>query len=317
MVGPRWKVNRALSPGRRTITVSSTDSVAAPARLSGVLLVIAGTVAFAFNVIIAPFIYASGADPLTLITFRNVVITVLLGGFLALMGKPIDMPVRERFYCIGIGVLMTAQTLSFFTAISLIPVSIGTLIEYTYPFQVAIVARYLYGESLSRMRVLMMVGALTGLLLVVEVGGPRAELNGFGVILMVVASMLLTGKIMTTHRVLLSVDSRRTSLYLSATVAVVCSLVYLLSPLEPAWPQTSLGWLLLSVAPGTSLAGMLLFYTGLARIGPGSTSMLANFEPVFILLFAIALLGETFTILQTVGAVAVMVCVVSFQRARN
>jgi len=281
--------------------------------LVGMLLVVAGTGCFAITVVIAPFIYDSGSDPLTFIWFRSIVVAVVLPISLRLAGQPLAVPVRDGVTCALIGLLMTIQTLAFFTAISLIPVSIGTLIEYTYPFQVAIVARVLYGEALSVQCIALIVGALVGLMLVIEITAPKQNLNSFGVGLMVAASFLLTAKTMTTHRVLQRVDSRRTSLYLSVTVATVCSLAYLVSPVHPAWPTTDLGWSLLAITPVCSLAGMLCFYTGLARIGPGRASMLANFEPVFILILAVVLLAEVFTLLQSIGAVVVLVCVLWFQ----
>ncbi len=279
------------------------------------LLVVGGAAAFAISVIIAPALYASGSDPLTFISVRSVFVAGTLAAALVISQRPVALPAGVAVGCVAIGILMTVQTLAFFTAISRIPVSIGTLIEYTYPFQVAIVARMLYSEALPFQRVLVILGALVGLMLVIEITQPDVALDPFGVGLMVFASMLLTAKTMATHRLLQRLDSRRTSLYLSLTVAVVCSVTYLATPLEPAWPQTTSGWWLLAVAPIASLAGMLCFYTGLARIGPSRAAMLANCEPVFILLLAMMLLGETFTMQQSLGALLLLVCVAWFQKS--
>lgn len=282
----------------------------------GVLLVIAGTLAYAFNVIIAPFIYAAGSDPLTMIAFRSVVFAGVLGPALLLLGHPIRMAPRERLFSMGLGVLFTVQTLCFYTAISRIPVSVGTLIEYTYPFQVAVVSRFLFGELLTFRRMVLIVVALVGLATVLETPALDGALDHLGVFLMVLSSMLLTVKILLTHRLLMNIDSRRLGLYISATVAMVCIGVYLLTALEPAWPTTERGWLLLSLAPLNSLVGVLCFYTGLAMIGPGRAAMLSNSEPLFILILAVLLLGETFTLGQTIGAGMVVVAIVLFQLTR-
>ena len=241
----------------------------------GVFLVLIGTIAFAFNVIIAPFIYASGSDPLTMIAFRSVVFTAVLGPVLMLIGHPLAIPPRERLFCIGIGFLFTVQGLCFFTAISLVPVSIGTLIEYTYPFQVAVASRFLFGELLTFRRVALIILALMGLVLVLEKPALEGGLDGFGVTLMVIASTLLATKILLTYRILQRIDARRVALYMSATVAVVCVSAYVLTPLEPAWPTTQRGWLFLSFAPLSNLCGVLCFYTGLSKIGAGRSAMLA------------------------------------------
>ena len=70
----------------------------------------------------------------------------------------------------------------------------------------------------------------------------------------------------------------------------------------------------LSVAASAGLAGMLCFYTGLARIGPSRAAMLSNCEPVFVLLLAMMLLGETFTVQQSIGALLVIVFMLLYYR---
>ncbi len=84
----------------------------------GVVLVVCGTAAFAVNVIVAPFIYNNGSDPLTLVFFRSLTISILLTAALYILRNPIRLPARGLMFCGAIGVLMTAQTLAFFTAIS-------------------------------------------------------------------------------------------------------------------------------------------------------------------------------------------------------
>lgn len=282
----------------------------------GVFLVLLGTIAFAVNVIIAPFIYESGSDPLTMIAFRSAVFVSALGPALIWLRQPLWMPARERLFSIALGVLFTIQGLCFFTAISRIPVSIGTLIEYTYPFQVAIVSRFVFGELLTVARVLLIIVALFGLGLVLEIPISEGGLDQLGVGLMVVASMMLTIKILLTHRLLTRVDSRRVALYMSTTVAVVCMSVFLLTSLEPAWPNTTEGWCFLWLAPASNLFGVLCFYTGLSMIGPGRAAMLSNCEPLVILILAALILGETLTFRQSLGAALVVIAIVVFQMVR-
>ena len=282
----------------------------------GVLLVLLGTIAFAVNVIIAPFIYQSGSDPLTMIAFRSAVFVSILGPVMLALKQPLWLPVRDRLFSVGLGVLFTIQGLCFFTAISRIPVSIGTLIEYTYPFQVAIVSRFLFGELLTIARLSLIIVALFGLGLVLETPAEAGGLDNFGVGLMVVASMLLTTKILLTHRLLTRVDSRRVALYMSATVAAVCMSAFVLTPLTPAWPETTEGWCFLWLAPASNLFGVLCFYTGLSMIGPGRAAMLSNSEPLVILILAVMILGETLTVVQSLGAALVLFAIVAFQMVR-
>ena len=282
----------------------------------GSALVVTGALAFSCDVIFAKYLFASGSDPLTMIMVRSVGMTSLLALLLVSWRQPLRLPGRERWISVSIGALFTLQGVCFFNAIELIPVSVGTLIEHTYPFQVALLARFLFGERLGALRLCMIVAALSGLVLVLQGPAAGADLNRAGLLLMVAASGLVTIQILLSHRVLLTVDSRRLTLHLSATVAVFSSAAFLATPLEPRWPQAIVGWVMLALIPVANLIGFLGLFTGLSLIGPGRAAMLANSEPIFLLLLSALLLGERLTAIQIAGAAMVVCAIVLFQLDR-
>jgi len=75
----------------------------------------------------------SGADVLTLLSFRSIVGAGLVFAWLRL-DKPATALTRDaKWISLGFGVLMTANMFGLFKAIELVPVSIAVLTYFIYP----------------------------------------------------------------------------------------------------------------------------------------------------------------------------------------
>ncbi|WP_009970303.1 DMT family transporter, partial [Burkholderia pseudomallei] len=84
----------------------------------------------------------------------------------------------------------------------------------------------------------------------------------------------------------------------------------------PHWPRAAAGWAaLVAIALVSTVAAMLAFFAGLARLGAARTSMLSTLEPVVTVALAAALFGETLTPLQWAGGVAILAAVLWLVRA--
>ena len=295
-----------------TTPVPGPGAVSRPWLGAGLVLM-AGS-AFAINVVVAPMIYASGVDPKTLVWVRGLGFASLMFGFLLLTGRPLMLARAGRNASIVLGLLFCIQAYAYFKSISLIPVSIATLIEYTYPLQIALYLRLTGKEALSPMRLAAVMAALVGLVLALRIATPAGAVEAtgraidpVGLAFIIVASVLTSVMVLTGHHAVQQAgDSRRVTLHSTATLAVLYSLMFLVTDLAPAWPETSLGWFLLLTAPLVYMVGILGFFTGLGMIGPVRAGMLGNSEPVMTIAFAILLLGEMLTPWQLFGGALII-----------
>ena len=299
------------------MTTTTRSPPSSTRRWLGIGLVLCGVFGFSLNVVFAPMIFASGADPMTLVFARALGITVILVPVMAAWGAPIMLPRRERYGSMLLGVVFSVQALAYYTGISLIPISIAALIEYTYPFQIVLFMRLFYGEPLTPLRLVAMTAAFLGIALTLEFA-ENGPLNPLGVGIVAVASVLTAAMILIANHVVRRADSRRMSLHSTATMALLYGVLYLATDLEPALPQTPGGWILFLAAPVIYLFSMLGFFTGLSMVGASRAAILANVEPIFILTLAIPLLGEWLTPPQFVGAGLVIggIFVAQFARSR-
>ena len=85
---------------------------------------------------------------------------------------------------------------------------------------------------------------------------------------------------------------------------------------ELAVPGTGSGWAIaFAFALIPTMIAISFFLAGLPRIGAARSSLLSTWEPVVTVVLAVVLFGDTFSPVQLVGGVLIMVAVVVVQSA--
>ena len=81
---------------------------------------------------------------------------------------------------------------------------------------------------------------------------------------------------------------------------------------ELSFGAAGLGWIA-AIALVSTVAAILAFFAGLARVGPSAAAILSVFEPVVTVALAAAVFGESLAAVQLAGAVLVLSAVVLMQ----
>lgn len=200
-----------------------------------------------------------------------------------------------------------------------IDASLVALVLYTYPAFVTLVAAALGRERLTLGRVVALVVASCGTLLVLlGVGGLGFDL--MGVALAFGAAVTYTGYVLAADKVV----HRMPPLVLTAWVMTGAT-ARARRARDRNWrcePRVGLdGWLWIAcMALVSTVAGMGAFLAGLRRAGPSTTAIVSTFEPVVTAALAAVALGEFLTPVQIGGAVLVVSSVAVLQlrpRARR
>ena len=90
------------------------------------------------------------------------------------------------------------------------------------------------------------------------------------------------------------------------------------SSLDPEFPVNSQGWLLvLAMAFLITIVATALFFAGIKRIGPGTTSMVETFEAVVTISIGVLLMNESVTAMQILGTVTVLGSIVAIGLAES
>ena len=219
---------------------------------------------------------------------------------------------------LGMGVFgYAAQAGLYFSALARIDASLVALILYVYPVLVMAGAVLLGRERASRRRVWALGLALAGIGLVLS-GAATAHFDVLGALLALGAAIVYTVYILTGDRADIP------PLALAALVCTGAFGSFLLTGLlrgggGPLLSGTGfdfapVGWLWLgALSIVSTVAAILLFFAGMARVGPSVASILSILEPVVTVVAAAAVFGEHLTATQWFGGALVLSAVLIVQ----
>jgi drug/metabolite transporter (DMT)-like permease len=268
--------------------------------LRGIVATLLATLFSGLAPIIGKLAYQAGVDPVTLVAMRTALAAALLWLFyLLLWRRYIVIGWHNLLGCVGMGIANGVGSLLYYNGLLRVDASLAHLLYSMYPFWVFIFLSAA-GHPISRLVVLRLGLALFSVFLLTWQGAGVAD--PLGVTLMLGAGALYGFHLVLGQWTLADVDPRTVTLYVLTTMAVVVGAARLAQ--ARSLEQISLeGWaaiLLLAVFP-TALARLLTF-AGLRRLGGIQSSLLGIAEVLVALTFAFFLLGESFTLVQWIGA---------------
>ena len=265
------------------------------------------------NHVAARLAFNHGVDVVTAVSFRSGVTALVVGLILWRQQVPRALQARHRKFLPLIGALIAVQSVCLYSSVARLPVALALLVFNTYPIATALWARVLYGHRPERTVVLAMPVMLLGLTLALDVFGAASGLGaraqwadiGAGVAFGLAASAFFGLALVWTQHEAGDLDGRLRTFTTMGQVAVWASLAAVLGG-GFHLPADSIGWWglgLLTFFYGTAFT---IMFTVLPRLGVVGNSPIMNAEPVFALVLAWALLGQSISVLQLVGAAIVV-----------
>jgi drug/metabolite transporter (DMT)-like permease len=280
--------------------VVSTSS----ARRTGVLLCLISAAGFGTLAILGKEAYRSDVGVMTLLAVRFSLAAALL--WVIVWRRRPPRPARRSIVAgVGLGLAgYSAQSGLFFGALTRIDASLAALLLYAYPGLVVVGAVLLGRERADRRRVVGLVVASAGVVLVL--GGGGGDPDAVGVTLALGAAVAYTGYILTSDALVGDVAPVMLAALVCSGAATTFTVLGLASgrldlAVEPR------GWAILAVTALVSTVGSILtFFAGLARVGPSTASILSTVEPPVTVGLAVLVLDERLTIAQAIGSVGIL-----------
>ena len=289
--------------------------------LRGYLIVLSGTVIWALTGIVIKILLTSyGMETLTMAFWRVLIVTVFMFAALLLLDAkllrvaPRDLGLFVVYGLIGIGV----HQIVWISSVQYNGAAVATVIIYTAPALVAVVAARFMHEGMTRAKFLALVLTITGCALVARVYDARQiELNAVGLAVGIGSACTFA-----TYSLLGRLATRRYSPWTALFYAFLFGTLFLLpidlalGKLMPAQlAPDGWGWLVfLALVP--TLGGFAAYTIGLSHLPASVASILAAFEPVTTAIIAFFVFGETLEPLQLIGAGLILASVILL-RPRN
>lgn len=257
--------------------------------------------------------YRADVTPYTLVAGRTLLAAVMLWLFYALFWrKYIPISRKNLLGCISMGVANGLGSLLYYTGLARIDASLAQLLYVLYPVWVFIFLSAA-GHPISRLALARLGLAMVGVTLLTQLGG-GGQVDILGALLLVGAGAAYGWHLVLGQWTLADVEPRTTTLYVLSTMAVVVvtARFFVGGPLEPISQQGWVAMVALAIFP-TALARLFLFI-GVRFLGSVQASLLGVAELVVAVAAAILFLGERMTLLQSVGALAVVIAVLLIGR---
>ncbi|WP_399093552.1 EamA family transporter [Streptomyces sp. BBFR2] len=293
---------------------SAPDAPSDPRR-RGVLLAVLGVAAFSLTFPATAWAL-EGMGPWTVVMLRSVLAAAVAGGCFAARRTP--LPARRHWP--GIAVVAGGIVLGFplltTLALETTTTSHAAVVVGLLPLTTAAFAALRTGTRPSRT---FWAAALTGAVVVIAFalqqsgGRPSAgDLYLFGALLVCAAGYAEGGRL---ARSMPGWEVIGWALVLALPVTVTGSALALSAePLHPT-PHAVAG--LLWLAAGSTFAGMVVWYRGMAAIGVPRASQIQLAQPLLTLFWSVTLLGEHLPPAAPLAALAVLACIVVTQRSRS
>lgn len=313
-LAPPWHHRPPRNPIPPRPLVSSSTQRISPLAFATLLLI---ALMMGANHVAARLAFNSGLDVSTAVAARSLATALVVMIIVASTGVSRVVNRRQARGMLMAGLLIGAQSQFLYSAVARLPVALALLAFNTYPLWAALCERLIYRRAPERAVLLASPVILAGLALALDVFGAASGLGaanqwasmgqGIGLALGAAASFGLV-LVLVQHETA-GVDGRvRTaSTMLLAGVVASCAIAF---QGGPHWPGSTVGWWGLAALTFLYGTAFTILFTVLPRLGVTGNSAIMNVEPVFALVLAWAILGQSIALVQVIGALLVVGAVV-------
>ena len=270
------------------------------------------------NHVAARMAFDHGLDVATAVAVRSGVTALVVSLLVVVQAVPVRLTARHRRSLPAIGVLIGMQSLCLYSSVARLPVALALLAFNTYPLWTALWARVVYGHRPEPRVLRAMPVLLLGLALALDVMGAASGLGasaqwariGTGVAFAMTAAAMFGLALVLTQHEAGDLDGR---LRTASTMGLVTLLALAGVGTQGGFhlPQAAPGWWGLAALTFLYGTAFTIMFTVLPRLGVVANSAIMNIEPIFALVLAWAILGQSIAPSQVAGGILVVATVIT------
>lgn len=283
-------------------------------RFVGPVLCLLSAIGFGLMAVFAKLSYDQGVSVDALLVVRFTLAAAVLVTIALSRGMLRRLPRRTVLVGLAMGAFGYAvQAGLYLAAVNRVDASQVALVFCVYPVLVTVAAILIGRESASRKRVVALVVALSGTVLVLGGASGAGGFDPVGALLSFGSAVVYTCYILVGDRVV----GDTPPVPLAALVCTGAAASCFIGSVATGGPDLSItatgwGWLA-TLALVSTVGAILLFFAGLALVGPTVASLLSIIEPVVTVGSAAVVFGESLSPLQVAGGALVLAAVAAVQ----
>lgn len=279
-------------------------------KTKGILFIILSACSFGIMPILAKLSYRGGANTYTTLFLRFFFAAIMLLYYLKSKGISIKLTRKQLFLVLIIGVFgFTLTTSSLFMSYNYISIGMASMIFYTYPSIVTLLAHMFYKEKIYKRKIISLLISLIGIYILIDTGSVSFNLKG--IILAGTATLLYSLYVLgASHKEFKNINSYVLTFYIScASAAVMFVAANATSNFNIHISFYALVSILLLAFISTVVA-LMAFLEGVRIIGPSKASIFSTVEPIVGLILGILVLGEPISVRIIIGSIMIVLSVV-------
>jgi drug/metabolite transporter (DMT)-like permease len=288
----------------------------------GYLAVAAAAVLWAVGGTYAQTLFARGASPIELTEARAWIAAAGMG-IIALVRGPDrarrDGPRRSPLLLVPFGLSIAAANASYYLALSLLPVAVAIVVQYSAPALVVLWKSAGARKTPSGRVALALLLTFAGVVLVSklhEALGGQTDLSYLGVAIALVSAVAFGLYILLGEAIGDALAPERALLYGFSVAGVFWVGVQVVRGRPETLLDPQFAWPILFLGVFTTIVPFLLFVWGLRIVRASMAGIVSTLEPVGAALLAFVWLGQALDGFQILGAAAVIVGVAVVQTER-
>jgi DME family drug/metabolite transporter len=232
----------------------------------------------------------------------------------------VNLPRPDLIQCLVLGLLgVAASNYFYYVAIQKTNVATAIILQYTAPVWVLLYVVARGQQRLTLQKVAAVGCAIAGIALAIGLVGagpasaPTFQLNSYGFVAAIIASFSFAFYNLAGHRILLRHDRWRVLVWTLTSASLFWLIV------NPPWKISAAHYggaewaFLLTFSMLSVLGPFSLYFLGLQYLEPTRAIIASCLEPVFSILLAALLLGETLRPIQSLGIALVLSAIVIVQ----
>ncbi|MCE3272082.1 MAG: protein of unknown function transrane [Ramlibacter sp.] len=265
------------------------------------------------NHVAARVAFNHGLDVATAVVFRSTITAIVIAVIIVVQGVQLRFTARHKRMLPAIGLLIGVQSLCLYSSVARLPVALALLAFNTYPIWTALWSALIYRKPPEKAMLVAMPVILVGLALALDVFGAASGLGasgqwariGAGVAFALAAAGTFGLALVLTQHEAGDVDGRvRTGTTMTIAALVAMATVALQGGFH--LPTAPAGWGGLAALTFLYGTAFTIMFTVLPRLGVVGNSAIMNVEPVFALVLAWMILGQSIAPVQVAGALLVV-----------
>lgn len=284
----------------------------------GYILGAVAAVSYGTNPLFAVPLYEVGMDVSSVLFYRYVFASMILGFIMLVRGESFRLDRRDIPLMMLNGILFALSSVLLFEAYNYMDVGIASTLLFVEPVFIALILWIFYRDRISLWTILSIVICLTGIVFLCN-PGPGANVTAEGVTLVICSSLSYALYMVFINKSRIGRLHGSTITFYSLLFGLIVFAVRTncFFEVQPV-PSGLLPWACvigISIIP--TIVSLITVAISIQYIGSVAVSILGALEPITGVMFGVLLFGEILTVRATIGIVLIICAVLTLVLTKN